>query len=104
MVPYVNRKSTFTECDKCGARACQLVSTRTLVHPTTSHAGAGEKVYSCRNCGNITRKRYQIAKLAAPVVIVGPGGRGGGFGGGGSFGGGSFGGGSFGGGGATGGW
>lgn len=103
VIPYVNKKSNLTVCDKCGARACQLVSNRTLVAPTTRHCGAGERVYSCRNCGNVMRKPYEIAKLAAPVVIVGGGG---GFGGGrgGGFGGGSFGGGSFGGGGATGGW
>ncbi len=106
VIPYVNKKSSLTVCPECGARACQLVATRTVVQPTTSKKGLGEKVYLCHNCNRNIRRPYEIAKLAAPVVIIGPGGfggrGGGGFGGG--FGGGSFGGGSFGGGGATGGW
>ncbi|MCM1349375.1 MAG: TPM domain-containing protein [Firmicutes bacterium] len=106
VIPYINRQSGLTECEHCGARACQLVTNRTLVSPSTTREGIGEKVYSCKNCGQLTRKPYKIAKLAAPIVIIGPGGGGrGGFGGGGfGGGGGSFGGGSFGGGGATGGW
>lgn len=102
VIPYVNSRVNYSVCPNCGARACQLVATRTLKAPTTSHAGLGEKVYACKNCGKTSRLPYEIAKLAAPIVIVGGGG---GFGsGGGGISGGSFGGGSFGGGGASGGW
>lgn len=103
VLPYINKSSSLKECPHCHARANQLVGTRTVVKPTTSSEGRGEKIYVCRNCGSTTRVPYAIAKLAAPIVIIGPGG--GGFGGGGGgISGGSFGGGSFGGGGATGGW
>ena len=101
MIPYVNRRSDYTVCDNCGARACTFMGTRTLVSPTVSRKGTGERVYYCHNCHHYRRIPYDIAKLP-PVVIV-PGGRGGGFGGGG-FSGGSFGGGMTGGGGASGGW
>ncbi len=104
VIPYVNTSSTFSECPHCLARACHIAGTRTLVAPTTTHKGRGEKIYACKNCGQVSHVPYEIAKLAAPIVIIGPGGRGGGFGGGGGISGGSFGGGSFGGGGATGGW
>lgn len=103
VIPYINKKTSYTDCPYCHSRACQLVGTRTIRRPTTSHAGLGENIYVCRNCGKDVRKPYEIAKLAAPVIIVGGGG-GFGSGGGGGFGGGSFGGGSFGGGGATGSW
>lgn len=102
IIPYINKKTSYSECPYCHSRACQLVGTRTVQRPTTTRAGLGENIYVCRNCGKDVRKPYEIAKLAAPVVIIGGGG---GFGsGGGGFGGGSFGGGSFGGGGATGSW
>lgn len=104
VIPYINKKSGLQQCENCGTRASRLISNRTVIAPTTTHAGAGERIYVCENCGHTRRVPYQIAKLAAPVVIIGPGGGGFGRGGGGGFSGGSFGGGSFGGGGATGGW
>lgn len=104
ILPYVNKKSSYTVCDKCGARACTLTSNRTVVPATTARPGMGERTYQCLNCHNKNITRYTIPKLAAPVVIMGPSGRGGGFGGGGGFSGGSFGGGLTGGGGASGGW
>lgn len=103
VIPYINKKSDLVPCPKCGARAAQLIGNRTMLQPTTRAAGLGEKIYYCKNCGTTSRIPYEIAKLAAPVVIMGPG-IGGRHGGGGFGGGGSFGGGSFGGGGATGGW
>lgn len=104
VIPYINKKSGLQQCENCGTRASRLVSNRTVIAPTTTRAGAGERIYVCQNCGHTRRVPYQIAKLAAPVVIIGSGGGGFGSGGGGGFSGGSFGGGSFGGGGATGSW
>ena len=104
VIPYINKSSALSECPHCHARANQPVGTRTVIAPTTSREGRGENTYVCRNCGQTTRVPYRIAKLAAPVVIIGPGGGGGFGGGGGGISGGSFGGGSFGGGGATGSW
>ena len=101
ILPFVNDKMSYTTCGRCGARACQLVSTRELVPATTKHTGRGVKRYVCRNCGNITDIPYTIPVLAAPVII---GGVNMGGGGGGGFGGGSFGGGFSAGGGASGGW
>lgn len=108
ILPFVNRKTAYTVCPDCGARACRMTADRIVRKPTTQHAGLGQHIYTCGNCGHTHAKPYEIARLAAPVIIVGGGGGfggggGGGFGGGG-FGGGGFGGGSFGGGGATGGW
>lgn len=100
VLPYVNRASSFHECEACHARTARLSADRTLRRPTPAAEGMGVREYTCLNCHHITRVPYRIAKTA-PVVIVPLGGGGGG--GGGSFGGG-FGGGMTGGGGASGGW
>lgn len=100
VIPYVNKQSAYTVCPQCGARTMALAGNRIIVRPTTMREGRGERVYNCRNCHRQTIKPYNIAKLAAPIVVVGGGG---GFGGGG-IGGGSFGGGGTAGGGASGGW
>lgn len=105
IIPYANRRSAYTQCPACGARAESLEANRILRQPTTRAEGIGVRQYRCRNCGNLRSVPYQIAKLAAaPPVIIGGGGfgRGGGFGGGGF--GGGFGGGTTSGGGASGGW
>lgn len=98
--PYVNKRKSYTFCEKCGARTCTLESDRTLLSPTTAREGRGVRTYRCLNCHNRTEKYYNIAKLASagPIIIGGSGGGGGGFSGG------SFGGGFTGGGGASGGW
>lgn len=103
IIPYVNRGTHYDECAKCGGRTRTLVSDRVLLQPTSQHEGYGERHYRCRACGAQDAVRYNIPKVAAPPVVVMPGGRFGG-GGGGGFSGGSFGGGSTGGGGASGGW
>ena len=101
VIPYVNKQSSYTVCPQCGARTCALAGNRIIMQPTTMREGRGERIYSCRNCHRQTVKPYNIAKLAAPIVVVGGSGFGGG---GGGFSGGSFGGGMTGGGGASGGW
>lgn len=102
ILPYVQRSTSFTECPRCHARACELVSDSIVRKPTTIAEGMGVRTYRCRHCHNQIQQPYNIAKLPPVVVVPGGGGHGGGFGGG--FGGGSFGGGSTGGGGARGGW
>lgn len=106
ILPYVNHQAGYSVCPNCGSRADVLESNTVVQQPTTSADGVGQKTYYCRNCNKRRKQLYKIAKVAAPpVVIMGPGlrgGRGGGFGGG--FGGGGFGGGHTGGGGASGGW
>ena len=92
VIPYVNKRSSYTVCPRCGARACTLTGNRIIVRPTTSAPGRGERINTCRNCGNRTVTPYNIAKLAATPVVIVPGG-GFGRGGGGGFSGGSFGGG-----------
>lgn len=103
ILPYVNRRSSYKVCDRCGARASSLVMDRVVLRPTDRRKGAGERTFRCKNCGNTHVVRYVIPMLAAsaPIIIGGIGGRGGG---GGGFSGGSFGGGITGGGGASGGW
>lgn len=102
ILPYVQRSTAFTECPRCHARACELVSDSVMRQPTAMSEGMGVRTYRCRHCHNQTRQTYNIAKLPPVIIVPGGSGRGGGFGGG--FGGGSFGGGSTGGGGASGGW
>ncbi|MDE5608000.1 MAG: TPM domain-containing protein, partial [Muribaculaceae bacterium] len=90
IIPYINKRSTFSTCPVCGARAESLQSNRILRHPTQVSEGIGQRDYHCLNCGNKRSVPYKIAKVVSPPIFLGGGGRG--FGGGG-FGGGSFGGG-----------
>ena len=108
ILPYINRESNYTVCDRCGARAMSIVDRRTLRQPTVNSEGEGVDIYICKNCGNQNNKRFRIPKKPDPTAAVAAGailgsalGRGGG---GGGFSGGSFGGGMAGGGGAGGGW
>lgn len=95
---YNNTLTQYTTCDNCGAKTVHQTGDNIVVNPTAFHEGAGEKVYTCKNCGKVNKKRYSIPKgatIAAGGVILGSGmGRGGGgFSGGGSWGGGMSGGG-----------
>lgn len=102
ILPFVNKLSAYTVCNRCGARACTMSGDHILRHATASREGQGVKEYTCRHCHAVTSIPYVIPVAIAPIVIGGGGGRGG-FGGGG-FSGGSFGGGMTGGGGSTGSW
>lgn len=105
VMPYPGRINGFTVCPVCGACACKVTSRQTVHAPSHYRSGEGVETSTCMHCGNTTRRRYSIAKLAAPIIVAGGFGRGGGSGfGGGGFSGGSFGGGMTGGGGASGGW
>lgn len=109
VLPYINRTTNYTQCERCGARAMSLVDHRTLRQPTVNTEGEGVDIYICKNCGNQHNKRFRIPKKPDPAAAVAAGailgsalgGRGGG---GGGFSGGSFGGGMTGGGGAGGRW
>ncbi|MCM1517595.1 MAG: TPM domain-containing protein [Pseudoflavonifractor sp.] len=102
ILPFVNKQSGYTVCNRCGARACTMSGDHILRHATATREGQGVKDYTCRHCHAVTSIPYVIPVAAAPLIIGGGGGRGG-FGGGG-FSGGSFGGGMTGGGGSTGSW
>lgn len=109
ILPYINRQTNYTVCDRCGARAMSLVDRRTLRQPTIHNEGEGVDIYMCKNCGNQHNKRFRIAKKPDPAAAVVAGSilgsaLGGRSGGGGGFSGGSFGGGMTGGGGASGSW
>lgn len=101
ILPFVNKRSNFTDCPQCHARACKATGYRVIVSPTQHREGRGIKTFTCQNCGHTHNVTFTIAKTPPPVVVV-PGGRGGH--GGGGFGGGGFGGGISMGGGATGRW
>lgn len=104
IIPYINKKSSYTNCERCGARLSTLTANRTLTKPTTRSEGQGVRTYTCLSCGHAKNVYYKIPKVVNPPIVIIPGGGGGrGFGGGG-FGGGSFGGGSTMGGGASGSW
>lgn len=81
-------------CPRCGKY--NLKHTNSQILQETNRYRVVAKTFVCPNCGNTFIKNSHIDKT--PTIIVGGGGRGGGFGGGGF--GGGFGGGSFGGGGA----
>lgn len=101
VIPFVNSESNYNVCPLCGARACRLEAVRTVVKPTTTREGRGEKVYMCLSCNRRSVVGYMIPKVVVPPVVILPGS---GSGGGSGFSGGSFGGGMTGGGGASGGW
>ena len=69
ILPYVDKSSPLTECENCHARTARLQTVRVLRQPTTSREGAGERVYSCLNCGHTTRRPYSIEKLASATVL-----------------------------------
>ncbi len=107
-IPFVNRRSAYRECSSCHARASVLSMDRQLRPATARRDGAGERIYTCRNCGHLDREIYTIPRrpdntgagaAAAGAILGGMMG-----GGGGGFSGGSFGGGSSAGGGAGGSW
>ena len=92
--------SKYTPCPKCRYKTYYKVYDRTTVSPTYSHAGEGERKYTCENktCNHTDQTTYRIPRLQRSSRTSGGGGwissgGGGSWGGGGSFGGGSFGGG-----------
>lgn len=91
---YPNASSKYTPCPKCKTRAYHLKSNVTLVSPTTSSSGRGQKTHACEFCGHSVVSTYTIARISESSSSSGGGGSSGG----------SFGGGSSGGGGASSSW
>lgn len=91
---YQNASSKYEPCPKCKTRAYYQKSNRTLVSPTESSSGKGEKTHDCKFCGHVVVSTYSIARLTSSSSSSGSGGSSGG----------SFGGGSSGGGGASSSW
>lgn len=91
---YRNRFSKYNPCPKCKTKAYYLKGNRTVVSPTTSSSGKGEKTHECKFCGHTVVSTYSIARLSSSSSSGGGGGSSGG----------SFGGGSSGGGGASSSW
>lgn len=88
----------YNKCPSCNYRTYYLSSSVTLVSPTCSSSGSGERTYSCKYCDHTHSETYTIPARDCSSSSS----SGGGFSGGSS--GGSFGGGSSGGGGSGGSW
>ncbi len=90
ILPYKKRFTKYSACPKCKFRTYHHAETRTLRQATQYSTGEKERLYECKNCNYIQRKRITI-----PRISSGGGSGGGGFsgGGGGGWGGGSSGGG-----------
>jgi uncharacterized protein len=91
---YQNRFSKYSPCPKCKTKAWYQKSNRTLVSPTESSTGRGEKTFECKYCNHTVSTTYTIARLSSSSGSSSSGGSSGG----------SFGGGSSGGGGASSSW
>ncbi len=94
---FENFFSKYKECPSCKTKSYLMTKNVTLVSPTYSSTGTGEKTYTCKACNHIHKETYTIAMLTKSSSS----GSGGSYGGGG---GGGFGGGSSGGGGAGSSW
>ena len=68
ILPYVNKSAPFIECEACRARTARYEGNHVLRQPTTGREGLGERSYRCLHCGHITKRTYNIAKLA-PIVL-----------------------------------
>jgi len=94
---FENFFSKYKECPNCKTKSYLMTKNVTLVSPTYSSTGTGEKTFTCKACNHVKKETYTIAKLTKSSSS----GSGGSYGGGG---GGGFGGGSSGGGGAGSSW
>ncbi|WP_211208668.1 TPM domain-containing protein [Leptonema illini] len=100
--PYDAFLTSYNACPSCSYKTYHTVGDRTLVSPTCSSSGKGERDYKCEHCGHSRTESYTIPKRDCSKSSSSSGGssyRSSGGGGGGSFGGGRSGGG-----GAGGGW
>lgn len=100
--PYDAFFTSYSACPSCSYKTYHTVGDRTLVSPTCSSSGKGERDYKCEHCGHRRTESYTIPQRDCSKSSSSSGGssyRSSGGGGGGSFGGGRSGGG-----GAGGGW
>lgn len=88
---FENYNSRYKPCPNCQSITFLMTKNETLVSPSYTSSGTGQKTYTCKACNHIKKETYTIAKLTKSSSS-GSGGSGGG-GGGSSWGGGSSGGG-----------
>jgi uncharacterized protein len=89
---FENFYSKYKTCPNCKSKSYLMSKNETLVSPSYTSTGTGQKTYTCKACNHVKKETYTIAKLTKSSSSGSGGGYGGG-GGGGSFGGGSSGGG-----------
>ena len=87
---FENYNSRYKPCPNCQSITFLMTKNETLVSPSYTSSGTGQKTYTCKACNHIKKETYTIAKLTKSSSS-GSGGSGGG--GGSSWGGGSSGGG-----------
>lgn len=90
---YINYRSRYAECKYCHAKTSYIKSRNTLVSPTYTSAGSGEKIIDCMHCHKQDREPYTIPMLQRSSSSSGSSGSSSGSSGGSSWGGGSSGGG-----------
>lgn len=60
---YINYRSRYAECKHCHAKTSYIKSRNTLVSPTYTSAGSGEKIIDCKHCHKQDREPYSIPML-----------------------------------------
>lgn len=100
--PYDAFLTSYNACPSCSYKTYHTVGDRTLVSPTCSSSGKGERDYKCEHCGHSRTESYTIPKRDCSKSSSSSGGSS--YRSSGGAGGGSFGGGRSGGGGAGGSW
>jgi uncharacterized protein len=60
---YINEKSKYEACPKCGTIAYYEVSDRTIRSATKYSDGEGEQRHACKDCGHQNVRRYSIARI-----------------------------------------
>jgi len=60
---YANWITKFNKCPSCKFKTYYKEYDRTVVSPTYSSSGTGEKKFLCKNCGHVNISTYTIPKL-----------------------------------------
>jgi len=60
---FQNYASKFKQCPSCTAVAYLMTKNETLVSPSYTSSGTGQKTYTCKACNHINTTTYNIAKL-----------------------------------------
>ncbi len=63
ILAYKKLFSGYTKCPSCKFKTYKKSYDRTIVSPTYSSSGRGERKYECANCGHSKITGYRIAKL-----------------------------------------
>ena len=64
ILPYIKRFSGFSKCPKCKYRTYKLIYNKTIVQPTYSSSGSGQKKLACSHCKHQVISTYTIAQLS----------------------------------------